>query len=52
MKRPIVLALLAVGIVAGYASGLAHLNAYRDARRATFERHVAEVCLNAAKEAH
>ena len=52
MKKSMLLALLAVGMVAGYASGFAHLNACGDARRAAFERHVAEVCLSAAKEAH
>jgi hypothetical protein len=41
--------LLAAGTIAGYASGFAHMHECRRAHEAALERHVADVCVNAAK---
>ena len=49
MKRRMLMVLLAVGTVGGYASGFAQMHACHRGREAAFERHVASVCLNAAK---
>jgi hypothetical protein len=49
MKRRILMVLLALGTVGGYASGFAHVSACHRGREAAFERHVADVCVNAAK---
>jgi hypothetical protein len=43
-----VMVLLAIGTVGGYAAGFAHMHACHRARSAAFERHVAEVCIDAA----
>jgi hypothetical protein len=51
MRRRILIALLAVGTVAGYGSAFAHLCRAREWHRAAFERHVADVCLDAARRA-
>jgi hypothetical protein len=51
MRRRILMVLLALGTVGGYASGLAHMSACHRGREAAFERHVADVCLKAAKGA-
>jgi hypothetical protein len=42
--------LLAVGAVGGYAGGFAHMHACRG-RNSAFERHVADVCIDAANHA-
>jgi len=47
MKRRILIALLAVGTVGGYAGGFCSLRHHHE-RRAAFERHVAAVCVEAA----
>ena len=49
MRRRILMLVLALGAIGGYASGFAHMHACRHGREAAMERHVAEVCLNAAK---
>lgn len=49
MRRRILMVLLGLGAIFGYASGFAHMHACRHAREAAYERHVAEVCVNAAK---
>jgi hypothetical protein len=49
MKRRILMALLALGAVGGYASGFAHMHRCSHNREAAFERHVADVCLASAK---
>ena len=51
-RRPFLMALLAVGTIAGYASGFAsmHWHCHGD-RRAAFEQHVADVCVAAADRA-
>jgi len=48
MKRRMLMVLLAIGTVGGYASGFAHMHACHRARTAAFEHHVAEVCVDAA----
>lgn len=50
-RRKIAIALLALGTVAGYASGFASLRHCNSSRRARFEQHVAKVCVDAAKRA-
>ncbi|HJL22083.1 MAG TPA: hypothetical protein RMH80_07610, partial [Polyangiaceae bacterium LLY-WYZ-15_(1-7)] len=50
MKRNILLALLSVGTVGGFGAGFASLHHHHRHRRAHFERHVAQVCLEAARE--
>ena len=47
--RKLLIALLAVGAVSGFAHGFAHLGACHHGRRAAFEDHVADVCLRAAQ---
>jgi hypothetical protein len=49
MKRTIVMVLLAMGAVGGYASGFAHMHRCGREHQAAFERHVADVCVAAAK---
>jgi hypothetical protein len=49
MKRKIVMVLLAFGAAGGYGAGFAHLHRCRHDRQAAFERHVADVCVGAAK---
>jgi hypothetical protein len=51
MRRRLVMFLLAAGTLGGYASGFAHMHACRNAHRAAFEEHIANVCVNAAKGA-
>lgn len=48
MKRPLLIALLAFGTLAGFGSGFFHMGARAHARRAAFERHVADVCAESA----
>ena len=48
--RPKALAfLLGVGALVGFASGVRELRWHRWAQHAAFERHVAEVCIDAAR---
>ncbi len=47
MRRRALIVLLALGTVGGFASGFAHAHH----RRAGFERHVADVCAQAALRA-
>jgi hypothetical protein len=49
MLRRFLIPILAVGTVAGYASGFHSLHCAR-ARREAFERHVAKVCIDAARD--
>lgn len=54
MKRKLLIALFAFGTVAGFGSGIASTACWHHrahARRAAFERHVAEVCVDAARRA-
>ena len=49
MRRKILIAVLALGTVGGYASGFAHMRCEGRSRRAALEAHVAKVCIDAAK---
>ncbi|WP_437281043.1 hypothetical protein WME90_10930 [Sorangium sp. So ce375] len=51
MRRQITIVLLALGTVAGYASGFSSLRCRAEARRDAFQRHVASICVDAAREA-
>ena len=51
MKRQIVIGLLAAGTVLGYAGGFASLRCHGKWRREAFERRVAAVCVDAARDA-
>jgi hypothetical protein len=48
-RRRIAIVLLALGTVGGYASGIASLRHCHGDRQAAWERHVAEVCVQAAQ---
>jgi hypothetical protein len=50
MKRRILVVLLALGTVGGFASGLASMAKCHSSQRAAFERHVAKVCTEAARD--
>lgn len=50
MKRKLVIALLALGTVGGFAGGFASLSCRGQHRREAFERRVAEVCVRAARD--
>ncbi|AKT39415.1 hypothetical protein [Chondromyces crocatus] len=51
MHRKLIITLLAFGAIGGFASGFASLGCRAHARRAAFERHVASVCVDAARKA-
>ena len=54
MRRPILIVLLSLSTVGGFASGFWHLrhgHTWRAERRATFERHVVDLCTEAALKA-
>ncbi len=54
MKRKLLIALFAFGTVAGFGSGIASMACWHhraEARRAAFEAHVADVCVEAAYRA-
>lgn len=51
MRRKISIVLLALGTLGGYASGFASLRCRADHRRENFERHVAALCVDAARGA-
>ncbi|MGK3965303.1 hypothetical protein WMF38_14135 [Sorangium sp. So ce118] len=51
MRRQITIALLAVGTVAGYAHGFSSLRCRAEARRDALHRHVASLCVDAARQA-
>ncbi len=50
-RRPFLMALLAVGTIAGYASGFVSMHCHSACHRASFEQHVADVCVAAADRA-
>ena len=50
MRRKLLIALLALGTVGGYASGFASMRHCQSARRQSFEQHVAQVCVDAARK--
>jgi hypothetical protein len=49
MRRPFLILLLGFGVVLGFGSGIHQLRWHRWAQRAAFERHVAEICVDAAR---
>jgi hypothetical protein len=49
MRRPFLILLLALGAILGFGSGIHQLRWHSWARRAAFERHVAEICVDAAR---
>lgn len=49
LKRRIIMGLLALGTVGGFAAGFASMGCRAHARREAWERHVADVCVGAAK---
>jgi hypothetical protein len=49
MKRKIVMGLLALGTIGGFASGFASMGCRAQHRRQAFENRVAETCVRAAK---
>ena len=51
MKRRILIVLLTLGTIGGFGSGIASMRCHAHARRAAFERHVAKVCVDAARRA-
>ena len=51
MNRKLVIALLALGTIGGYASGFASLRCRTHSKRAAFEHHVASLCVDAARKA-
>ena len=51
MNRRIVMAVLALGAIGGYAMGFASMHRHHHDRKAAFERHVASVCVDAARRA-
>ena len=51
IKRKLLIGLLAVGTVAGFGLEIARFRCHDGGRRAAFERHVADVCVDAARRA-
>jgi hypothetical protein len=49
MRRPFLLLFLGLGALVGFGSGVQQLRWHHWARRAAFERHVAQVCVDAAR---
>ena len=50
MRRKLLIGLLALGTFGGYAMGFASMRHNARWRRAAFERHVAELCVDAARD--
>ncbi len=48
--RRLAIALLALGTVGGYTLGFASMRCHSRERREAFEHHVAQVCVDAARE--
>ena len=48
MRRPILVVLLSIGTLGGFASGLASLHRMHEGRE-SWERHVAQICVDAAR---
>jgi len=51
MRRKALMVVLAIGAVAGFASGIWGCRHHREDRRQAFEDHVADVCTRAAERA-
>lgn len=50
MRRKLLIAVLALGTVGGYAAGFASMRRCHGQRQAHFEQHVAKVCVDAARQ--
>jgi len=50
MKRKLIMGLLALGTVGGFASGFASMRCHARNRHDAFERKVADVCVRAARD--
>jgi len=48
-RKKLLIALLAVGTVGGYGWGFASMARFRHHRQEAFERHVAQICVDAAR---
>lgn len=51
VKRGLLIGLLSLGTIGGFASGIHSMRHHCQARREQFENHVADVCVRAAKAA-
>lgn len=49
MRRPILKTVLWLGVIGGFGSAFFHMGHCHHDRREAFERHLAEVCVNAAR---
>ena len=49
--RPLLIVLLALGAVAGFSGGFGWFRECRTSHREAFERHVAQLCVEAARSA-
>ncbi len=49
IKRRILIVLFSLGAVGGFASGIHSLHRAHACHRESFERHVAQICVDAAK---
>jgi hypothetical protein len=50
MKRKVIMGLLALGTVGGFASGFASMKCHARNRHDAFERKVADICVRAARD--
>jgi hypothetical protein len=51
MKRKVLIALLALGSIGGFAAGFASLRCRHHARRAAMEQKVTQICADALRQA-
>ena len=49
MRRRLAIVLLSIGTLGGFASGFASMRHCHNQRRSSFERHVAQICADAAR---
>ncbi|WP_394822675.1 hypothetical protein [Pendulispora albinea] len=49
-KQKVLAILLALGAVGGYSLGFMSLHCHGHSRRAAFERHIAQICTDAARD--
>ena len=49
MKRRLLIVLLSFGAIAGFGSAFFHAGQCHQSRRDAFERHIAKVCVDAAR---
>jgi hypothetical protein len=51
MRRKVIIVLLSLGTIGGYACGIASCAFHCHARHEKFEQHLAQVCVDAARNA-